>query len=412
MNTAPFPQRPCPVCSSAPGPGLPQPRLLYRQSFAAFSSGSLLDGYDVVICNECGAAYADRIPEQSEFDSYYAAMSKYEAVIGSGATPPAFQYAASLLAPFLAPQTRIADVGCATGAFLGELKRRGFCNVLGFDPSCNCCTAARRLHDVEVRESTIRQLDTVRDRFDLLMCTGVLEHLRDVQRSLELMVALLEPHGRMFVAVPDASHYHRWFSAPYQHFSMEHVNFFSPCSLTNLMNRHGFRPLHVERYPHALGRNAIEPVIMALFERVPAETAIEPSVFDDETVQSLEAYVAASRKTELRMNSIIADLVDRQTPLLVWGAGTHTLRLLITSPLRNANIVAYVDRNRNYQGKMLAGRPILAPEKLRGIDATILISSHVAEPEIKDFIQTELVWPVPPICLYQGETTAACDATQ
>lgn len=366
-----------------------------------------MDGYDVVVCVRCGAAYADRIPDQQTFDAYYAGMSKYEPVNESGTVPPIFKHAADLLAPHIAADTRIADIGCATGAFLGELRRRGHRNAIGFDPSSRCCAAARRLYDVEVRTATISRLWDVRDRFNLVLCTGVLEHLRDVEGSLTAMISLLEPRGRMFLAVPDASQYHHWFSAPYQHFSMEHVNFFSPASLTNLMARHHFRPLLIERVPHALGRNAVEPVLMAVFARQSAEDPISPMVFDATTGQALEAYIASSRKTDEHISSIIAALVEQQTPLLVWGAGTHTLRLLETSPLARANIVAFVDRNQNYQGKTLSGRPIVAPDQLHGFDAMILISSHVAEPEIKHFIEHELAWPTKPICLYEDLADAS-----
>ena len=60
-----FPARPCPVCR-----GL-QVKLLYRQRFEQLSGVRLLDGYDVVICRDCGAGFADDVPPQAVFDDYY-----------------------------------------------------------------------------------------------------------------------------------------------------------------------------------------------------------------------------------------------------------------------------------------------------------------------------------------------------
>jgi len=57
--------RPCPICDGA------QSRLLHRQCFAQLDGGGLLDGYDVVVCRQCGFAFADGIPGQEFFDTYY-----------------------------------------------------------------------------------------------------------------------------------------------------------------------------------------------------------------------------------------------------------------------------------------------------------------------------------------------------
>ena len=51
---------------------------------------------------------------------------------------------------------------------------------------------------------------------------------------------------------------------------------------------------------------------------------------------------------------------------------------------------------------MLRGIPIVAPAEWSDSSATILISSHVAEREIRDQIIDTLKWPNPIICLYDG----------
>src|SRR5580658_3984870 len=105
-------KRPCPVCLAQ------KARLLFRQSFCAFSEGGLLTGYDLVVCAQCGAAYADGIPPREVFDTYYARMSKYEQSQRSGEISQVdkerFAHVADMLAPHLGPASRIVDVGCAT----------------------------------------------------------------------------------------------------------------------------------------------------------------------------------------------------------------------------------------------------------------------------------------------------------
>ena len=64
--------RDCPVC------GTSARRVVFRQDFAAVEQATPVTGYDVAVCQRCGAAYADGIPDQAAFDRYYRDMSKYE----------------------------------------------------------------------------------------------------------------------------------------------------------------------------------------------------------------------------------------------------------------------------------------------------------------------------------------------
>lgn len=55
-------KRSCPVC------GAHKPKLMWRQRF---QDGPMGDGYDVVVCRECGAGYADGIPSQADMEHHY-----------------------------------------------------------------------------------------------------------------------------------------------------------------------------------------------------------------------------------------------------------------------------------------------------------------------------------------------------
>jgi len=380
--------RNCPVCNSA------AKKELFNQSFETFSEGSLLNGYKLVLCTQCGMAFADDIPEQEEFDKYYSAMSKYEEGHrgGSVTTEDAeiYRQIVDLLSQHVSLNSSIADVGCATGALLAEFKKRGFNNLVGFDPSKECCRIGKELHGIEMKHSTINQLSRVNEKYDVVIMTGVLEHLRDVDASIKSLNSIIKEDGRIFLAVPDASCYYKHFGAPFQYFSMEHINFFAPISLTNLMMRHGFKKSFINRYDRKLGPNSIEPVIMGLFSNCNDSVAIETNAYDCETRDGITQYIDNSKKIEIQINKKIYDLVEAKTPLLVWASGTHTLRLLKTSLLSKANIIAFIDSNKNYQGKEINNKPILAPSECRDIDAEILISSQVAEAEIKKYIELDL----------------------
>jgi SAM-dependent methyltransferase len=390
--------RNCPVCLST------GKHKIFSQTFDSLSEGWLLSGYDVVLCDACGASFADNIPTQQDFDRYYGQMSKYEYDNSNGVIneydADIFRKSAEFLSPLLECNATIADVGCATGALLNEFKKQGFSNLMGFDPSASCCKSGRRLYGIDIRQSTINQLSAVTDRFDVVMMTGVLEHLCDVESSLNVLKSLLKPGGMIYLGVPDASSYHRYFGAPFQYFSMEHVNFFAPNTLSNLMMRHGFQTVKIQRLERHLGPKSIEPVVFGLFSPKSGNVDISMMDPDSETKDGLFQYLMHSRELEEKIYSKINAIVASQAPLIVWAVGTHTLRLLKTSSLAKANIIGFVDSNKNYQGKMLHGHPILAPDKIDSIHGEVLISSQVAEDEIKEYLINYLKWTRPIHTLY------------
>jgi len=385
------PARNCPVCASR------DKEIIFRQEFGRLSEGSLLAGYDLAVCLQCGAAYADDIPAQGAFDRYYAEMSKYEHIDRSGIQAETdlqrFKEVTDMVAPYLDFGDRLLDIGCATGGLLAELKKRGFRGLMGVDPSETCARITTRIHGIPSRTLKISELHQLGEQFDAIFLTGVLEHLRDVTAALAKVTACLRVGGLMYLEVPDATRYDRHFSAPFQFFSMEHVNYFSPTSLRNLLTAHGCSCLFTERTLRHLGPKALEPTIAGLFRFDSRQHENVMPGRDRDTAAALQRYIAESRTLERCILEKIDALVRSGRPLAVWGTGTHTLRLIETSRLLEARVVAFIDSNPHYQGKTLSGIPVMAPSEFSDRDAEILISSHAAEEEILLHITGTLHWP-------------------
>jgi SAM-dependent methyltransferase len=383
--------RNCPVCNGA------EKRLLFHQSFGALSQGSLLAGFDLVVCKDCGAGYADDVPGQDAFDRYYAEMSKYEYSNRAGVQTETdlnrFREVADLVAPHLKSDHRLLDIGCATGGLLAEFKRRKFSNLFGVDPSPACAKLTEQLYGIPAKALSISTLNQLSEPADVAFLTGVLEHIRDVDSSLASVKSCLREGGFIYFEVPDATRYDHHFSAPFQFFSMEHVNYFSPISLSNLMARHGFSVVFTKRLIRHLSPQAIEPNIGALFRWDSANKNNGDLGRDEETEPALGRYIQQSRVLEEKIKTKIAALANTAKPLAVWGTGTHTLRLLETSRLSQARIVCFIDSNVHYQGKTLAGVPVIAPAAFTNTNAEILISSQTAEQEIFQTILQKLRWP-------------------
>jgi SAM-dependent methyltransferase len=395
-----FAARLCPVCGSM------RSKLLYRQSFEQFSGASLMDGYDVVICQDCGAGFADDIPPQSAFDEYYRDLSKYEDGFTAASEPPPveprFRDIAGLLAKFIpTPNSRILEIGCASGGLLKALRDLGYRSLVGSDPSPGCIRAAREFYGIRGFAATVFTVPSPKEPYDFLILTGVMEHIPDLDRAVDQFRRLLRKGGRVYLEVPDASRYEPGLDAPFQEFSVEHINFFSQLSLVNLMRTRGFRlveagltlrPLHEVTCPCTYG----------VFEHVSEPVAIES---DTETLAGLTVYIEGCKLEDARIRKSIEQALHPGERMIVWGTGTHTLRLLATEGLDPSRIAVFVDSNPKYQQQQLRGIPIVNPAELSTRSEPILISSRSSQQAIHSQIRQGLALKNPLILLYGPEGT-------
>lgn len=379
-------KRNCPIC------GVKKTKILFEQKFSMMSTGSILKGYNVDVCQNCGFGFADKIPEQDIFDKYYQNMSKYEYQHREGREREydfeRFQKVLDTILQFIPEITvRILDIGCATGKLLSLLKEKGYQNVLGIDPSPVCAETARRLYGISVLTKSLSKI-TIKKSFDFIIFNHALEHVRDIKPILTKISDILSDNGLVYIEVPDVTEFGRWIDAPFQQFSIEHINFFSSISLTNLMQSNGFVQVLCQQNIRKQSHSTTMPVICSIFKKENIRSM--STVKDLVTEQSLMEYILKSQNMEHGVNEIIEEIVNSGKSIIIWGVGTHTLRLLKTSNLAKANIKYFVDSNPRYQAKKLNNLPIIAPTDLKNKSDAILISSKVFQHEIIHQIRNEL----------------------
>jgi SAM-dependent methyltransferase len=398
MTSLNLPQRLCPVCGSR------NKHLLFEQRFGKLSEGSLLAGYDLVICDECGFAFADRIPDQSVFDRHYAEMSKYEYAHRDGEESEFDAARFTQIAAYLAGEVpnrncRILDIGCATAGLLAKLRGLGYDKVTGLDPSPACSALAKKIYGIEVFTGTLFDNGLPKQAFDLIILVGVLEHVCDVAAAVAKLGTSLSPEGMVFAEVPDATAFADWPDAPYQEFSIEHINFFGPKSLENLMCAAGFELVKMDRPPRQFTKTTVMPSAAGLFRRTGGSRQIEK---DTQSERQLGRYIQQSATEENRVAGLIDGIVRSGERIFVWGVGTHTLHLMETTNFAKANIAAFVDVNAKYHGRKLFGRPVIAPQAMAHQSGPILISSRAFQSDIVQMIRNALKLPNRFILLYEG----------
>ena len=375
--------RACEICS-----GILLERL-HRQHFL-FPGLSQPVHYDVVACRDCGFAYASDIPDQSALDQFYQNAEHHLHT----ELPPGLARIHGNFFRFvqehadLASDARILDIGSGMGHFLAHFQQAGFQHLLGMEPSPAAAELAQKIYGLEIKSATVEAFVTD-VRFQLISLCGVLEHIADLRNSLAKIAALLADDGYLFLAVPDAETFGKTPPAePLLEFALEHINFFSAASLDNVLSASGFEKVTVISQHNDFYDNHY---LLALYRKT--TKAVKPFTVDDVAAGSLLRYVELSREVLRPVETLAEQLEASGEPLLIWGAGSLTSRLLCDTRLGKANICAIVDRNKNLQGKALLGVTISGSEALAEHQGgTVFIASTTYAAEIRDTLIQQHGW--------------------
>jgi len=242
-----FAARPCPICARAEQQHLVREGNLdfERLNAASFSSRKLPEYMHprLMRCAPCGLVYASPAPtpaflaasyRDASFDatkeSEYAAQTYIECLRDAGRLQPV---------PAL-------DIGAGDGAFLRELVRNGFDDVIGYEPSRAPVEAA----DPDIRPRIrLEFFDASRiesDSLGLITCFQTIEHVYDPLQLVSDMCRVLRPGGTAFLIAHDVDAFSAkvmGYKSPI--FDIEHLQLFNARSANVLMRTAGFREVAV-----------------------------------------------------------------------------------------------------------------------------------------------------------------------
>jgi 2-polyprenyl-3-methyl-5-hydroxy-6-metoxy-1,4-benzoquinol methylase len=132
---------------------------------------------------------------------------------------------------------KLLDIGCGTGEFLHTMKTAGW-EVSGVEPSMTARSKAEQLLEQTINEN----LESVKGAFDIITLWHALEHLPDLNGSLEKIVKLLKPDGKLLIAVPNhTSHDGSKYGPHWAGYDVpRHLWHFNQKAMAALLLKHGF----------------------------------------------------------------------------------------------------------------------------------------------------------------------------
>lgn len=342
--------------------------------------------YSVACCKGCGFIFANKLQEPEIFRQYYSRYSKYDfSTTVSAHDQLRFKAAVDICSGTIGKEAMIADLGCGHGALLSNFKSTGFANLYGLDPAPNAAEHGFKMFGLNnIFRGSMSEAARVlpMERMDLVCIMAVLEHLWEIKSDLNHIFQNLKQGCKILVEVPPLEKFDASESEPFGEFSLEHIQFFSKNSLNHLMHLLGSRPVS-HKFVHLPSIKANS--LLCLYEYT-GHTVADNALFDLTADESLiTEYIAVS---DAKLSHAISRI--RKNKFLIYGAGSHTARLLPRlENIAGCEIAGIVDSNPNLINSFIGSHKIKSPQELSSFpDIPILISSYRSQNEIAQFVRS------------------------
>lgn len=204
--------------------------------------------FNVQECKTCSFRLTNPRPDQTQIGNYYKS-DQYVSHNDSGGgfidsiyrmvRTYTLRQKLNLVTRLNGKKGRLLDVGCGTGAFLAICQRAGW-QVAGTEPDVD----ARLIASEKVKVSIEPDLNLIssHEPFDIITLWHVLEHVPDLNNTLQALSKLLSAEGTLLIAVPNSdsfdAQYYKAFWAAYD--VPRHLHHFTPSTIQPLFEKHDF----------------------------------------------------------------------------------------------------------------------------------------------------------------------------
>ncbi|MCW5236568.1 class I SAM-dependent methyltransferase [Verminephrobacter eiseniae] len=195
----------------------------------------------VVGCANCGFVYQSPRFNKEFYDTYY---DKYYRMMLFGDNQPEKgflldqvrrgEHLRRSIARYLPEKGRLLDVGCSAGGLMVSFAKHGW-EVLGTDPDSGYVNFGKNRLGLRIEAMSAEDMVLPDAHYDLIIITGSLEHVFDVNRVLQLCRKACAPGGLLYIEGRALN-----YGILKGFFSHNHRRYLTLHSIELLMLRHGW----------------------------------------------------------------------------------------------------------------------------------------------------------------------------
>ena len=196
--------RSCPVCNtSTEDATLFLEESIDQSLFSGFSYASRKEPeymcHRLVRCSACELIYASNPPEQAELAQAYH-IAEYDSSDEANDAALSYIRAISPILTKLKTKASVLEIGSGTGVFLELLKKEGFTELVGVEPSSAAIRSAPEHRREWLRMGIFDESAFKPASFDLICCFMTMEHIRNPM-DMVLSTWRILKQGGVFVTV-------------------------------------------------------------------------------------------------------------------------------------------------------------------------------------------------------------------
>lgn len=217
------------------------------------------ESFALSICSHCNLIFTNPRPAKEIIGKYYNSYNYQPHTNRQTLTDRLYRFIRSInnrqkinLINRVADKGKLLDVGCGTGSFLKLCRQNGW-DISGVEPTPSANQAASSSLGFQVT-ADLREIKE-HGSFSVITFWHVLEHIYELNESIEFAKGLLSKNGKMIIALPnnksyDAQKYHECWAA----FDVpRHLYHFNQDSFSFLVREHGLKiqetvPMYFDAY--------------------------------------------------------------------------------------------------------------------------------------------------------------------
>lgn len=171
----------------------------------------------------------------------------------------------------------LLDIGAGLGYFLYLARQQGF-NIYGIEPSQPFVDFAKTHYNINVKPGFLESTDFGDKKFGIITMVDVIEHVLNLQETVEKCENLLKSQGLFVLRFPNATQHKlkEWLLRPiYDMYKKpvwcseigHHINFFSRNTIIRFLEKYGFDILSISNSKTELHDNKLKSFLKVFWEK-------------------------------------------------------------------------------------------------------------------------------------------------